>query len=617
MANIPLKSIKFPGLSDTYTVPQVDDTLATAGAAADAKKTGDELSDLKSALSQAQEDILENTSAIDGKVNKPTGSGIAGEYLKNNGDGTTSWDDPIEGDVSQTVRDWLDDHPEATTTVQDGSLTEAKFADSLKVLAIKDYVTPQMYGAEADGIHDDTEAIQTALTTANSGSGAVYFPAGTYLVTDKLTAYDTSIIEMNPKATLKAGDAIDTVLEVLSGSYSLQRPAIRNINIDGNHLAENGLTVDKLSMERTVSCSGISVKDCTGTGIVFTNCQGGIFEAISSTGNGGDGIHILGCNGMKVFSIASTYNTGIGIVFGKTEIAKGNPSIFGLNVEGNGSYGIKVGDTGPVALYAGHMEGNGAEPLYFDNNSVCLCDGFRILWGNSNWQNDISYCTIKSDFVTIRAIELQAGDHATRVPNIIGDAKPMIENIWLGIMRFYSTISERLFSNIVVGGDMSRNSGVDVYSADKTYKSTEFVDTAAGRTYSLKCVITNVNGFDISLYNNTGFVVGDLYKITCRIYYQGTNPMSLQLKVRDSNNITLYAPTEAIADNEWVELHGYFYAATDTMKLFVGIDQDKPEVGDVFWLSTYFAQPVIPKKIATKQLGKTFLYNYVEPDIMS
>jgi len=50
MANKPLKSIKFPGLNDTYTVPEVDATLATTGAAADAKKVGDEINDLKADL---------------------------------------------------------------------------------------------------------------------------------------------------------------------------------------------------------------------------------------------------------------------------------------------------------------------------------------------------------------------------------------------------------------------------------------------------------------------------------------------------------------------------------------------------------------------------------------
>lgn len=51
MATRPMKQISgLPGLEgNTYTFVQLDDTLTTAGKAADAKKTGDELNDLKSA----------------------------------------------------------------------------------------------------------------------------------------------------------------------------------------------------------------------------------------------------------------------------------------------------------------------------------------------------------------------------------------------------------------------------------------------------------------------------------------------------------------------------------------------------------------------------------------
>lgn len=62
MANIPLKTIVFPGLDDTYTVPQIDDALTTAGKAADAKKTGDEISQIKAGL----EDLDERVTAIEG-----------------------------------------------------------------------------------------------------------------------------------------------------------------------------------------------------------------------------------------------------------------------------------------------------------------------------------------------------------------------------------------------------------------------------------------------------------------------------------------------------------------------------------------------------------------------
>ena len=53
MATKPLQSVTFPDLPNQYTVPVVDDTLSKAGAAADAKKTGDELTDLKADISDS------------------------------------------------------------------------------------------------------------------------------------------------------------------------------------------------------------------------------------------------------------------------------------------------------------------------------------------------------------------------------------------------------------------------------------------------------------------------------------------------------------------------------------------------------------------------------------
>jgi len=45
------------------------------------------------------------------------------------------------------------------------------------------YYTPQQFGAKADGVTDDTEAIQKATDEiSKSGGGVLYFPSGTYLI---------------------------------------------------------------------------------------------------------------------------------------------------------------------------------------------------------------------------------------------------------------------------------------------------------------------------------------------------------------------------------------------------------------------------------------------------
>jgi len=46
------------------------------------------------------------------------------------------------------------------------------------------YVTPQQFGALADGVHDDTGAIHRAIAAANNGY--VLFPEGVYRVTPLL-----------------------------------------------------------------------------------------------------------------------------------------------------------------------------------------------------------------------------------------------------------------------------------------------------------------------------------------------------------------------------------------------------------------------------------------------
>lgn len=120
----------------------VDSSLTIAGAAADSKIVGDLTSTIKEDLSKYE--------------------GI------------------FTADVDESVQNWLDEHPEATTTVQDGSITQAKINSDLLALIKNGAVTPQMYGAKGDGVADDTQAIQDAID--DNPKSTVYFPAGSYKI---------------------------------------------------------------------------------------------------------------------------------------------------------------------------------------------------------------------------------------------------------------------------------------------------------------------------------------------------------------------------------------------------------------------------------------------------
>lgn len=74
-------------------------------------------------------------------------------------------------DITQAVDDWLDEHPDATTTVEDGSITLAKLHSDLKdYIDDEEYVTPERFGAVGDDTADDTSAINQCIAYAISHS---------------------------------------------------------------------------------------------------------------------------------------------------------------------------------------------------------------------------------------------------------------------------------------------------------------------------------------------------------------------------------------------------------------------------------------------------------------
>lgn len=85
-------------------------------------------------------------------------------------------------EVAAEVDNWLTAHPEATTTVQDHSISEVKLTEDLAIKTIKDYYTPQMFGAKGDGVTDDTAAFKACAHLKY-----VIIPNGNYVINERVT----------------------------------------------------------------------------------------------------------------------------------------------------------------------------------------------------------------------------------------------------------------------------------------------------------------------------------------------------------------------------------------------------------------------------------------------
>lgn len=221
MADKNLNSITFPGLLDKYKVAQVADEYSSSSTYA----VGDIVNHLgttyrcTTAITTAEnwtvghwtpvkiaEEVIGLKSALGNKsnLNTDTKTNIVSAINEVNG----HFLDGIEEGVS----DWLNDHPEATTTVQDGSLTEAKFSNALKIKAIKDYVTPEMFGAVGDGTTDDSTSFISAVNT-----GKMVFCANNYKITQKIQlkigicGYGTITFRDNGCFTVSIGTTVSGV----------------------------------------------------------------------------------------------------------------------------------------------------------------------------------------------------------------------------------------------------------------------------------------------------------------------------------------------------------------------------------------------------------------------
>lgn len=192
--------------------------------------------------------------------------GNDGQLLRSKGNGQTEWSDygnPTDEQAMEAITAWLNNHPEATTTVQDNSLTYKKLVNGTL-----GYITPEMYGAVGDGTTDDTAAIQNALNSLTNETVLV-FGAKTYLISPSslhqfiLTVPSVSSVEImgSTRTRIKIDNNVGNYRGII-GFNDCNSVYVHDIAFD--HNCENNLLGSKYAYEKeegryTLSDYGLSV----------------------------------------------------------------------------------------------------------------------------------------------------------------------------------------------------------------------------------------------------------------------------------------------------------------------------------------------------------------------
>lgn len=117
----------------------------------------------------------------------------------------------------------------------------------------------------ADGIHDDTKALQACIDEVKEG-GTVYFPDGTYLVSGALIFYSNQHLKFSDKATILRSDKSEPLTRYLLASYSEPEwsgyEGTHDVIISGGIFDGNENLTEHATLVNTVHCRNITIDGC-------------------------------------------------------------------------------------------------------------------------------------------------------------------------------------------------------------------------------------------------------------------------------------------------------------------------------------------------------------------
>lgn len=276
----------------------------------------------------------------------------------------------------------------------------SKFGD---VVSVKDF------GATGDNSTDDTTAIQAALTYAQTISGRVYFPRGTYLVSSALSLTPSFLGiriegENMTGVTIKATGSMAAVFSFTDVSAN-GGFVFSELTIDGNGLAARGIQSAQI---RYMSVDRVLIKNTTTAAVDIAEGWDQNITRCFIQNNAGDGLRLgTNANNVNVTGCVISTNVGWGV-----RVDSGH----GVNLRGNdlsanelgGIYMVRGSGTaggGVLNVKDNYFEGNAAHavPCTTTSGSAVLTgvSAANVAYANANIGKVITGTGIPSPATTI------------------------------------------------------------------------------------------------------------------------------------------------------------------------------------------------------------------------
>ena len=123
----------------------------------------------------------------------------------------------------------------------------------------------QNVNVAADGVHDDTRALQACIDRMKHG-GTVWFPDGIYRISAALIFYSHQHLRFSDGAVILRDDTSDPVTRYLLASYSEPSQSgyggTHDAVISGGVFDGNGSLSEKATLINTVHCRNITIRNC-------------------------------------------------------------------------------------------------------------------------------------------------------------------------------------------------------------------------------------------------------------------------------------------------------------------------------------------------------------------